>query len=139
MTFYSKKSWGIGALLFIPVAGAFFGAWVEKGFLPALLPLGILILVSWLWFGTRYILRDGKLITWAGFIPFPQIKVADIIKIKPTKSFISAPACSLDRILVQYSSSDYLIISPKNKKEFIQALLAENPEIVLDERLNPTA
>jgi hypothetical protein len=137
MTFYSKKSWGLGLLLFVPVIGTLVSTWMEKGFMTALLPLVILIIVSLLWFNTKYTIQEGKVITWAGFIPYPKVQIADILKIKPTNSWLSAPACSLDRILLQYGKYDYLIISPKDKKGFINALLAEKPAIEVDDTLKP--
>lgn len=129
MTFFSKKSWVLGLVIFIPLLGAFFGAIVQKGILPALLPGVVLVFITWLWFGTKYSIKNGSLITLAGFIPYPKVNISDIIKIKPTNSFIAAPACSMDRILVQYSSSDYIIISPKRKKEFVERLKEINPSI----------
>ncbi len=119
----------MGLFLFVPLTSLLVDALLNKGGLTFVLPLVILALVSWLWFGTRYLIKGDKLVAWAGFIPYPPVAIQKIIRIKPTRSFIAAPACSMDRLLVQYGTSDYIIVSPKDKQGFVQALLARNQNI----------
>ncbi len=135
-TFYSKRSLWLGLVLFIPLTSLLFDALLNKSAKATILPLSILALTAWIWFGTRYIIKENKLRVYAGFIPYPSVAFEKIIKVKPTKSFIAAPACSLDRILVQYGSSDYIIISPKNKEAFITGLLQKNPNIEVSDAFN---
>lgn len=133
--FYSKRSVWLGLALFVPLLSLLFDALLNKSFNASLLPLVIIALAAWVWFGTRYIIKKNTLKVYAGFIPYPSVDLNKIIKVKPTKSFSAAPACSLDRILVQYGSSDYIIISPKDKKAFITSLLKKNPTVEVTEGL----
>lgn len=91
------------------------------------------IIVAFL--GTYYVVDRDKLIIYSLFIPsvFPIDKISEI---KPTKSLLAAPATSLThRIAIKFSdkkilkSSMPLIISPVRQKEFVDVLLAVNPNI----------
>jgi hypothetical protein len=135
MIFYSKRSIWLGLIIFLPLLSVTLDALVNKSLEALILPLVFLALVTWLWFGTRYIIKDGVLKVWAGFIPYPHVPIAKIERIKPTKSMLAAPACSLDRILVQYGSSDYIIVSPKDKQAFIKALRVINSDFTLSNEL----
>ena len=56
------------------------------------------------------------------------VTINSIRKIKETNNPISSPAASLDRIEVFYGKQS-VIISPKQKTEFINHLLSINPRI----------
>jgi len=53
----------------------------------------------------------------------------DIRKIEETNNPLSAPALSIDRLEIHFNKFDSLLISPKNKKDFIADLQQINPEI----------
>lgn len=57
------------------------------------------------------------------------IPIASIKKIVPTKTILSSPALSLDRIEIFYNQYDSVIISPENKEDFIIQLQHINPAI----------
>lgn len=52
-----------------------------------------------------------------------------IRKIEETRNPISAPAPSLNRLEIFYNRFDSIVISPKDKPEFIANLIKLNPEI----------
>lgn len=55
----------------------------------------------------------------------------DIVKIVPDKSILSAPAASLDRIGIYVTKQHIpIVISPKDKKKFIDDLKSINPNII---------
>lgn len=59
-----------------------------------------------------------------------DIDIDKIKSISKTKSLLSSPAASLtDRIELKFGTYDAVIISPKEKKEFIRALVKINPNI----------
>ena len=58
-----------------------------------------------------------------------NIPISKIIKISETISILSSPASSLDRLEIIYNKYDRVMISPKNKSEFISKLLKINPNI----------
>src|SRR5690606_33543669 len=55
-----------------------------------------------LFFKTDYTITADELIIKSGFFFFKTIKIAEITKIKKTKSPLSAPAPSFDRIEIRY-------------------------------------
>ena len=55
--------------------------------------------------------------------------INDITKISATNDPISSPAWSLDRLKLQFKHEKPVLISPRNKQEFINHLLTINPNI----------
>ncbi len=49
---------------------------------------------------------------------------------------MSSPACSFDRIEVKYGKYEGVIISPENRKAFIDEVLKVNPKVEVHESLN---
>lgn len=89
----------------------------------------IIFLVSYIFFKTKYIIDNQHLNIVCGFFKYSAIDINDITEINKTKSFIAAPAPSFDRIKISYNRYDNIIISPKNKMDFINNLLLINPKI----------
>ena len=88
----------------------------------ALLTVAVVIgIVLWFYLSTRYTITSEFLLVNSG--PFMwAIPLHDIISIEPTRSPISSPALSLDRLLIRYGHSAELMISPKNQAGFISEL-----------------
>ncbi|QHS57590.1 PH domain-containing protein [Mucilaginibacter sp. 14171R-50] len=103
----------------------------HKLYLPAILcfaATGIIILP--IVFNTNYtITGTGNLKVRCGFFVNLTIPVADIKKITPCKTILSAPALSFDRLEVFYNKYDSVVISPVNADDFIAKLQALNPAI----------
>ena len=101
----------------------------------------VLLLVSylmlWTLYGTRYRLTDFELRIACG--PFRwRIPYDDIERISPTRSPVSGPACSLDRleVVAPDASTLGLMISPERKLEFLRELVALAPSLRLrDDRV----
>lgn len=64
-----------------------------------------------------------------GIMVHETLAIKDIRKIEETNNPLSAPALSIDRLEIHFNKFDSLLISPKNKKEFIADLQQINPEI----------
>ncbi|MCV9387047.1 PH domain-containing protein [Reichenbachiella ulvae] len=85
-----------------------------------------------LFFNTSYQIKDDKqLLITCGFLYHSAIDIKSIHSIRPSRSIISAPAASLDRIKLKYGRWDSVIISPENKQQFIKELQTINPDIEL--------
>lgn len=92
----------------------------------------ILTLLLWIWFGTGYKVEGEFLKVRYG--PFKsKIKIKEIKNIRRTKSPFTAPALSVDRLEILYSTYDVISISPKSESELIHSLLVINPSIQLDD------
>ena len=70
-----------------------------------------------------------------GFIRFPGIPIDEIVEIRKTNTLLSAPAPSFDRILIKDAKGNPVIISPRDKKNFIQSLKSMNPTIKVEDAL----
>lgn len=80
-------------------------------------------------FDTKYIL-DGKVLhIKSGFFYNKKIDILTIVKIEETRSILSSPAPSLDRLEIVYNKYDSILISPKEKAVFIAELLKIKPKI----------
>lgn len=90
----------------------------------------VLVVVGPMILNTNYTIRgDGSLKVRCGFFVNILIDINLIRKIEATKSVLSSPALSLDRLEVFYNKFDSVIISPQNKEEFIAQLQNINPAI----------
>ncbi len=113
------------------------------GAVPALLKPGkgqlmimaaAILFIGWIWFGTGYEISESELKIRCG--PFRQrIPIQEIKEIKTTRSPLSSPACSLDRMEIKYGNSKRVMISPADKEGFIKMLIGKSPQILLDEDL----
>ncbi len=133
----------ISILLTLVFWGAFlFAFWIiVKGYLVShnTEMLAILILFSLLiiffgiiWFGVRYIIVEDKIIIKAGFIKSAVIRINNIVSINRTYNPLSSAAVSLKRISLQLkpkSKFPFILISPNKEKQFIDLLVAQNPNI----------
>lgn len=77
----------------------------------------------WLLFSTRYTLEATRLLAQSG--PFKWVvPLADIKSITPSNNPLSSPALSLDRLRIDYGKGRMLLISPRDKEQFLQAIEA---------------
>lgn len=133
MYFPSKKDMWLFVIIWATIFVCIIPAVVNQELVGLLIGLPIAIFLGWFWCATGYTIEKEELIIRFG--PFKKvIRITDISKINKTKNPFSAPALSLDRIEIVFKY-DYVHISPKREREFIELLLKDNPEIQLDEKL----
>ena len=83
-----------------------------------LLTVGLFI---WLLRGTFYEVGSETLIIACG--PYRQrISISDIKAIEPTRSALSSPALSLDRLRISYGKNRRVLVSPADKRGVLRAL-----------------
>jgi len=135
----------IDLALFIPVVGLMLAVTLLTLILPlnepdpkatfiawgiALLLLLSTALCAQFFLTTHYIIDGQALIVHAGpLYKNRKIPIASIRKITKTRTLISAPAPSLDRLEIFYNKFDSIVISPKDKPGFIANLIKLNPTI----------
>ena len=131
----SKVSWGI---LLFPML-LFWGIiafMMVKGEAPlAILTTFLIFLVVGLYIlyvliTTEYVIDKEKLYVKCGFVYRKHLDISRIQSVKRTNVLISAPAASLDRLYVKYDEYSGLIISPRDKEDFVKDLLKINPNII---------
>jgi hypothetical protein len=108
---------------------------LDDWLLPVILMAAFLLIVITGLLGIYYRIDGNNLVVYQFFRPtaYPIDKISEI---KPTNSILSSPATSLThRLAVSFSdrkvlkSAMPLVISPVRQREFIDQLLAINPDI----------
>lgn len=121
----SKIDTWIGAILLTAVIACLIAlaASVRTGSIAATLPALVIgsALPLWLMTSTNYTLCDTTLLVKCG--PFKwHVPIEQITTITPTSNPLSSPTLSLDRLRIDYGRGQSVMISPKNKSQFIQDL-----------------
>ncbi|MFZ4620518.1 MAG: PH domain-containing protein [Bacteroidota bacterium] len=89
----------------------------------------VLLFVIHMYLTTRYTIDQGHLHIVSGFLYKKAIPLYSIISISSSRNPISSPAFSLDRLEVRYGTDDYVLISPKQKEEFLKEIQLHNSNI----------
>lgn len=115
----------LGFSAFIDVAAALFLITVDLAFLPKAITVAVLlasgILILWIMRGTRYVIDRDTLTAYCGPFRF-RVPLAQIHRVEPTRSPLSSPALSLDRLKISYGDGKTLLVSPMEKARFRNAL-----------------
>lgn len=126
-----KSKIGLGLVLFLVVV---FGSTstsmiINQAWPGVLINLVVIAFIIHMFSTTYYIINGNDLIVKCGFLINMTIKIDTIKKIEETNNPLSSPAASLDRIAIDYNESDSVMISPKDKMDFINQLLKINEKI----------
>ncbi len=127
--FRSKIDAWLLILLIVAVAGLLvtlvavlssYASGTEKLLVAGLTFLGVLLIVSML-LRTYYTVDDEKLRVVSG--PFRwTIPISEIADISESRSALSSPALSLDRLKISYGRNRHILVSPADKKKFLKAI-----------------
>ena len=130
MTTYPSKL-GIGIALFITlVVGAVSVQMIlEKEWLSFGINISVFVLVYLLFKSTNYTISGDNLNIKSSFIINENIDIKTITKIKETNNPLSAPAFSLDRLEIYYGKGGRILISPREKTEFLNQIKSINKNI----------
>lgn len=112
-----------GVLVFMLIQGACIGVIVIAV---------VLVFVIHLFATTYYTIDGAELKVRSGFLINITIDINTITKIVPTRSILSAPAVSLERLEVFYNKYDSVVVSPEDKEGFIAGLKGVNEGIVVE-------
>lgn len=95
-------------------------------------PLLVLAMVSSVSVPCFYELRGDMLRIHSGLL-VTRIPILAIRSVRATRTLVSAPAWSVDRLEIRYGAMQYrAIISPARKAEFLRALIAKAPQLEWD-------
>jgi uncharacterized membrane protein YdbT with pleckstrin-like domain len=89
----------------------------------------ILLILVGLVFPVYYELADDALVIRSGLVR-SNIRYSDIRRVVPTRSMLSNPALSLDRLHVDTGNPLGPLISPKDKRAFLDALAVRAPHLI---------
>lgn len=123
----------LGLELIIPISLIFgyalFELIAEKSWLGVLIMLLTILFILYTFLPINYKIEKENLNVKCTFMINENIEIKSIRKITETYNPLSSPAASIDRIEIFYNKFDSILISPKNKKDFIQDILKINPNI----------
>ena len=135
MKFTSKKDWWLTAIIWTAMLFAIgSGGYALIKETPSLGDLLLTmtftfllpILILWLWLTTFYLVEEDNLIIKYG--PFKKtIPLESIKSIKKTMNPLSSPALSLKRLDIEYGQYQNVLISPKDRDEFMEILSKRCP------------
>jgi hypothetical protein len=87
--------------------------------------------IAWVFAATRYVVTADTLVVRSG--PFRwRISLAEITEIVPSRNPLSSPALSLDRLEVRYGRGRRILISPRDRRSFLAAVVARSPGLALE-------
>ncbi|MBV7454819.1 PH domain-containing protein [Acidovorax sp. sif1233] len=89
-----------------------------------------LVLPAWVALDTNYTFTAEELLVRSG--PFRwRIALGDVCEVSPSRSWISSPALSLDRLCIRYGAGRSVLVSPREKQRFIDTLLQRCPSVLV--------
>ena len=106
---HKKYSSKLGLEIVLPIVIVFatiivLAAFDDQGWVVLSIISPIAVFIAYTFLNTYYIIQDDNLIIKSGFIYHQKINIKTITKIESTKSIISAPATSLDRIEISFNN-----------------------------------
>jgi len=139
----TKVDWWIGLILIFTVAVLIGSAVPFFVGPPAQSPLGLgigmlclalAVWTGWIPFNTNYEIGQTELIIRSAGFRW-RVSLDSIVEVLPTHNPLSSPACSLDRLRVNYRNRKrrmrFVLISPREKEEFLRHLAQAVPGLEL--------
>lgn len=133
----SKRDFWIVALIWIGAAMMVFAAFDQfTSAAPLVLRatmlgvfLGAAAFMLWILYSCNYVLSADLLLINCGPIRY-RVALAEISLVRPSRSPLSSPACSLDRLLIEWQEGKRrILISPESKAEFLRELDRRCPQL----------
>jgi len=103
---------------------------ISEALIMSVIILFLFFCLLYLFYNISYTITDKFLKIRCGFIYSKNLNIEKITFISSTKTLISSPAASLDRVELHYGEFSSVVVSPKNKQKFIKDLLKINPFII---------
>ena len=130
-----KSKVGTGLLLFVLISFGIGGYFLvlDWKWVVGLIHFGSLALILYLFFSISYVITGRELLINYGPFYQKKINITSITHIKETRNPISSPAASLDRLEISYGTG-FILVSPKNKKGFIEHIKSLVPEVRIEMR-----
>lgn len=98
-------------------------------FVPLVIVFGFIV---YMLFKTEYIIEKNQLKIRMRPFSYKSVDINKMKDISKTRSVLSSPAASFDRIKIKYGKYEEVIISPKDKSNFIADLTSINPNIKIN-------
>lgn len=91
----------------------------------------VLLVLADMVVNTTYVIDGRTLTIRCGLLMKERCDIMDITAVRPTRTPVSSPAMSLDRLELKLRDRS-IVISPKDKERFVGDLRAVNPDIKVE-------
>ncbi len=125
-TFHSKIDTWLGAALVLAAGSTLWTAMTTGQWLPVAAVFAVLATAV---FPMRYELHGDAMLVRSGLLRY-RLPYAEITSLVPNRNLLSAPALSLDRVLVTSKVHRGINISPADREGFFDALIQRAPHLV---------
>lgn len=135
--FPSRRDRWLTLLIWLGSSGCVFGAIAAFGSGEGLLftmLFPVIMIVSavfmlWVLYGTGYRMSEQGLNIRSG--PFRMnLAIERIVSVTPSRNPLSSPACSLDRLMIEYAGgARRIMVSPQDKPRFLETLRERNSRL----------
>ena len=107
----------------------FLTTYEKPSWLGVFILLTVISIIIHLFLSNSYTIEGENLKIKSGIFYNKTVRIKDITSISETNSILSSPATSLDRLAISFGKYDCVIISPKQKKEFIDTIVSLNSTV----------
>lgn len=132
MIYYSKIDLWLVIVLLLGLSPAILPLFWDFDWISFLIDVAVVVFLVEMFRHTKYVIDGDQLIVKTGFLLSESCDIHQILSVKRTRTFLSAPALSLDRLRIDVKGGKLFVISPRRKKEFVEHLLKINPEIIVE-------
>ncbi len=132
----SKIGLGIMGFIVIVIGGSSYFMIKDGIWLGLFINLLVLAFIVFIFNQTYYTIKGDILRVKCAFFINKSIEIKRITTITETNNPIGAPAASLDRLEISIDNYDSVVISPKQKYDFIDHLKKLNPKIIVTLKSN---
>ena len=129
--FRSGISWWLVGYVLVVLIGTTLLTLKEGTWVGFAINMPILVWFVHMLMNTYYTVEAKTLEITCGIFKKIRISIKDILHVKETRNPFSSPALSMDRLEIKYADRKFVLISPKEKNDFINTLLEKNPEIII--------
>lgn len=131
MIIYKTKAGLLIKVLFITVIVILLAvSLVEKNIALFFVTAGIALFVIYLFYATHYTVYEQVLTIKSGFLFKASLNIDSIKRItRQRRHLLTGPGFSSDRLMIEYSAHDCVIIAPQLTETFIRHLQKINPSI----------
>jgi hypothetical protein len=134
MIFRSKIDLWLIVLLSVVALSTILPLFWQFSWLLFVIDVAEIVLLYDMFFHTYYRIEGSRLIVKNGSALTFTYDISSIQSVSPTRTLLSAPALSLDRLKLTMKGGETVVISPKDKDGLIRELLNVNPEIKIVEK-----
>lgn len=120
----SKVDWWLVVLILAVFGFPIVDGILSKEYMLSVVFVGFLSLFYIMAITLKYKIEGEYLSIWR-----TKIDIKTIRKVYATRNPLSSPALSINRIAIVYNKYDEVLISPKDRGDFIEELLKVNPNI----------